>query len=173
MVKNATAGTFYIRLYNESTGRYRDLPIAPVYFANGAIDPNATRDSIQATLNADVEELGINWPTDKNSGGRADYNGPVTVRLMSDQEVTDRQGTYWDLGSDVTTAQYVYEISFMGEVHNTEIDLSPSPGNWNGLKVGTVRRRPLRSSSKKPRPARASTTFYGRAPPKTTTPRSP
>ena len=57
-----------------------------------------------------------------NSGGRASYNGPVTVRLMSDQEVLDRQGTYWDLGPDVDTSQYVYEISFMGEVHNTEID---------------------------------------------------
>ena len=64
--------------------------------ANPVIDQVATRKAIEDTLKADIEELGMNWPTAANSNNLAHYAGPVTVRLLPDKEVTDRQGTYWD-----------------------------------------------------------------------------
>ncbi len=138
--KRVTTGSFQIRVTNGTTGRAEDLTVTPAYTQgqNPVIDPVPTQRAIEAALKTLIQELGINWPTAANSGDRANFDGPVKVRLMSDQEILDRQGTYWDLGSSVNTGEYVYEISLMGEVHNTEITIQPNPGNpqWNQLKIG-------------------------------------
>ncbi|MCD4728414.1 MAG: hypothetical protein K8R46_12175 [Pirellulales bacterium] len=139
IVKNATSGDFQIRVHNYSTGRFRNFNITPVYTEgdNPVVNAEATRRAIEGALKADVEQLGINWPTKENSDNRAFFDGPVKARLMTDQEVLDRQGTYWDLGPGVDTTQYVYEISLMGEVHSTGISIGPNSSNskWNELKV--------------------------------------
>ena len=104
----------------------------------------ATQEAILATLQAHTSELGINWPTVAN-GGYGWANGPVTVRLLSDQEISDRHGhllgldSHGSTGTDnQTSSQYVYEITFQGEVHETPISLRAQPNNapWNILNVG-------------------------------------
>ena len=91
--------------------------------------------------------MGINWATTTNGGL---WSGPVTVRLLSDPEVQLREGSgagqtpYWDLSSDGVTydgagnpQQYVYEVTFQGEAHDTSLSINPPPGNatWNQLQI--------------------------------------
>ncbi len=136
--KNITSGDFTLRITNGLNRE--DITIAPVYTdaEPPAIDAEQTRGTILAALQACVQELGINWPTEANGGGQNGWLGPVTVRLLSDQEIIDREGTYWDLDPyGVSTSQYVYEVTFLGEVHNTTITLGPPPGStdWNQLEI--------------------------------------
>ena len=104
------------------------------------IDPAQTQKAIQSALQGAVQEVGINWATTANGGV---WEGPVTVRLLSDQEVELRAGigspsqtpTYWDLSQDGVTfdgtgtpQQWVYEVTFQGEAHDTSMSLEPSAG---------------------------------------------
>ena len=119
-------------------GDQNNLTINPVYTtgANPVVDPNATMTAIQNALQSDVQQVGINWPTRPAAAAQAGFEGPITVRLLSDQDVSDRMGTYWDLSPyGIDTSQYVYEITFIGEVHNTR-DGHRSPAgqcDWNAL----------------------------------------
>ena len=137
---DATSGSFNIQLTNEATTRNVVLTINPVYTtgSNPVVDPTGTLKAIQSAIQSAIQEVGINWPTAQNSNNLGGYPGPINVRLISDQEITEREGTHWDLTPyGIDTTQYVYEILFIGEVHNTEMNIVAQPGNpkWNQLMV--------------------------------------
>ena len=151
LTKNITSGSFTIRITNNNNSYdHQDITINPVYTtgANPVIDPTGTRAAILSALQGAVQEVGINWATEANGGVWA---GPVTVRLLSDQQVIAQEGTgapgqtpYWDLLSDGVSfdqagnpQQYVYEVTFQGEAHDTSLSINPPPGSttWNTLQI--------------------------------------
>ena len=100
-MKDATSGTFSVRLTNGTTGLYSDITITPVYTTNTnpVIDPGQTEQAILTALQGATAELGINW-FNYNTGTywTGQYGtGPVSIRLLSDQEVITREGSVcWD-----------------------------------------------------------------------------
>lgn len=114
---NATQGDFTIRLYGRPG--FEDITIAPVYFPNsGPVNPTQTRDAIETALRA-AQRTGTNWPYNF-------FEGPVTVRLISNAEKIYRDGTPYDLDNvglfpSIAPNDYLYEITFQGEVHDTQM----------------------------------------------------
>ncbi len=138
IVKNATSGNFVVRLTNGTTRPvFRTSPslpstrpaITPSSIRIGRYRPFWRRSRRPRRVGDQLVQLCQPAVLD-----RPDGTGPVSVRLLTRPEVTDRQGTYWDLAPDgVNTTQYVYEISFLGEVHDTSISHRAVAGNWNTL----------------------------------------
>ena len=90
LTKDITSGSFTVRVTNGPN--HQDITITPVYTTgdNPVIDQTQTTSAILTALQACVKEVGINWPTKDNQGS---WLGPVTVRLLSDQEVQEREGS--------------------------------------------------------------------------------
>ncbi len=150
LTKNITSGSFTIRITNNNNSYdHQDITINPVYTTgdNPVIDPTGTRAAILSALQGAVQEVGINWATEANGGVWA---GPVTVRLLSDQQVIAQEGT--GAGTDAVLGpvsdgvsfdqagnpqQYVYEVTFQGEAHDTSLSINPPPGSttWNTLQI--------------------------------------
>ncbi len=116
---NATQGDFTIRLVHPAVSGFEDITIAPVYFPNnGPVNPVQTRDAIETALR-NAQRTGVNWPYNF-------FEGPVTVRLISSAEKTYRDGTPYDLDNvglfpTIAPNDYLYEITFQGEVHDTQM----------------------------------------------------
>ena len=88
------------------------------------VNTAATAEAIRSAL-AGLQTTGINWP-------RPWFEGPVDVRVVSGDELAYRYDTHWDLvpsgvhleGVDGNTyTDYVFEITFQGEVHDTLMGL--------------------------------------------------
>ncbi len=148
---NATQGDFTIRLYHPFVSGFEDITIAPVYYPNsGPVNPYQTRDAIETALRT-AQRTGTNWPYNF-------FEGPVVVRLISNQEKQYRDGTPYDLDNvglfpDIAPNDYLYEITFQGEVHDTQMFMfitrhnmqigstatySPDIGEYMAADVGTV-----------------------------------
>ncbi len=95
IVKNATSGTFQIRVINGVTGRYQNITITPVYHDGRQPRgrPGATQKAIQDTLKADIEELGINWPTS------AEQRWSGRLRRTRHGPLADRSGSHRSAGN--------------------------------------------------------------------------
>lgn len=122
--QGATTGNLTVRLYRwdpELTfvnTRFEQFDIAPVY-TNNFFDPGRTLLSIRNTMNG-LRLTGDNWP--------ANYGPQVEVRLLGTTEITQRQGTAWDLSaggfpSSIGNLAYVYELDFGGESHDSSFDM--------------------------------------------------
>ncbi len=114
--KSLTAGAFVVKISDLETGlNNKAVTITPVYTGDPVvIDAAKTVDAIDNALQA---ALGVNWPED-------DYLGSVYVRLVSADEVAARDGTYWAFDGVDTDAQYVYEVTFIGEAHDSDITVA-------------------------------------------------
>ncbi len=100
------------------------------HFTDGAFDPALTLEDIHNILSnlSNTGGADANWPQDGGNINNGPFQGTVAVRQLSDEEVLARVGTPWDLSADVdpaaATPYAVYEITFMGELHDTPISLS-------------------------------------------------
>ncbi|MCR4412221.1 MAG: S1 family peptidase [Thermoguttaceae bacterium] len=118
---NATQGDFTIRLYHSSVSGYEDITVTPVYYNNGPVNPAQTRAAIETALRG-AQRTGTNWPYNY-------FEGPVTVRQISNSafggEKQYRDGTPYDLDnlffSSIASNDLLYEITFQGEVHDTQM----------------------------------------------------
>ena len=144
---DSTGGNFTVRIWNQASGAYEDVQIAPVY-VNSTLHRERTEAAIESALRG-ATLTGTNYPTNR-------YDGTVCVRLVSyggaaqgnSQEILDRQVTLsdgsqpwaypWDLTTLADTA--VYEITFQGEVHDSYLamsivsnNLSPNTANYLSL----------------------------------------
>ena len=98
---------------------------------NNVVNLANTRDNIEAALRG-LAGTGVNWP-DANDNNFP-YEGPVEVRLVSSLEIQQRQGTYWELedpfsvwtigARPVDPQDWVFEITFQGEVHDQFVGVS-------------------------------------------------
>ena len=106
-------GSFYLIAQNLLTGTQDAVEIEPAYVPFGdseIIDPVETLRIIQAILDDPDESLfGTGMLADK-----------CVVRLLTTAEIDLRQGTEWELAYDPAT-QYVYEITFIGNMHDSPI----------------------------------------------------
>ncbi|MBN1394651.1 MAG: trypsin-like serine protease, partial [Pirellulales bacterium] len=99
-------GTFLILVQSMLSGAYDIVEVEPVYVPYGEdqiIDPGGTLGAIQAALDSS-----------------AYLYGNCIVRMISEDELDLREDTYWELEYD-PTQQYVYEITFIGQLHDTPI----------------------------------------------------
>jgi len=116
---NATQGDFTIRLYHSWRPGFEDITVTPVYFPNnGPVNPYQTRTAIETALRG-AQRTGINWPYNF-------FEGPVTVRLISNFEKDYRDNTPYDLDNvglfpTIAPNDLLYEITFQGEVHDTQM----------------------------------------------------
>lgn len=130
---NATQGDFTIRLYHPSVPGFEDITVAPVYFPNnGPVNPAQTLAAIEAALRG-AQRTGVNWPYNF-------FEGPVTVRLISNLEKTYRDNTPYDLDNVFPSApiapnDLLYEITFQGEVHDTRMSMEITRHN---LQIGST-----------------------------------
>ncbi|MCE5303777.1 MAG: hypothetical protein LLF97_11820 [Planctomycetaceae bacterium] len=134
--KLATGGTFSLKVIN-SKNIETTVPIS-IQATGTSLDATKMIAAIEDALrsSAVLKILGINWDEtlDENDGTR--HEGTVSVRLISDAEIAAKANTDWDFSSrgvgDLTTpstgapyyASYIYEITFLGESHDTYISLS-------------------------------------------------
>jgi hypothetical protein len=114
--RNTASGNFTVQVV--VAGIKASVSITPVFFANGAIDSVNTGIAIQTAL-AGLSNVGINWPAPA-------YGGPVAVSLLTPSDLALLAGTAWDPAAQGinTSSNFVYEITFQGEVHDTPVDLS-------------------------------------------------
>ena len=89
------------------------------------MDAAKTAQAIHDALSA-ASILGMNWlQTADNTLGYTGtpFEGPVTVRLVPASEITEPYGHRMgrDQRRHVTRNDYVYEITFLGEVHDTPV----------------------------------------------------
>ena len=102
--------------------------ITPVFYPNGGpVNPDAT---VQVIFNAlqSLSIVGKDWPSVPvfPFGETPDdiQGATVQVRLVPASELTARAGTAWDpTTAGIFTNFYVYEITFLGELHDTQIGL--------------------------------------------------
>ena len=150
----AISGNIVVRLSN-LYGQYRDISITPVFYDAdpSLVNPYDTIKVIHDALTT-AGLLGIDWPETANFNGP--FDGPVSVRLLSvplqdpntgaysaTGELADRLGTAWDpTTAGIDTSMIVYEITFMGEVHDTYVGLSIRDNKLKteGTKVDEVQR---------------------------------
>ena len=138
---NAVTGSFQVKLTTSAGVNMDNTPltnaatitITPVYQANGGpVDAAKTAQAIHDALSA-ASILGINWPqTADNTLGYTGtpFEGPVSVRLVPASEITDRTGTAWDVtNGGITPTNYVYEITFLGEVHDSPVTMTTVAGS--------------------------------------------
>ncbi len=79
---------------------------------------------------------GVVAPTVQDAGFQGQANEPVLAATISAM-----QGTYWSLLSYLglqtqgldADANWIFEISFLGEVHDTPVTISSPPYPWDGL----------------------------------------
>ena len=109
---------------------YDAVAINPVYLTvNGkvvGVDPVNTAKAIQTALDA-APRVGKNWST------ATYYEGPVTVQWIQNPaafsgDVSDDPAatTPWSFPTSVTTGQYVFEVTFQGEMHDANVGLGYS-----------------------------------------------
>ena len=101
--------------------------INPVYFPNGGpIDPVKTMQAIHDALSA-ATIVGKNWPqTGYGTGGYTGsvFEGPISVTEI-DGNLSRLKGTAWDpLTQGMPDGQYIYEIVFLGEVHDSAVTMA-------------------------------------------------
>ncbi|MEN6407451.1 MAG: leishmanolysin-related zinc metalloendopeptidase [Thermoguttaceae bacterium] len=132
---NATSGTFTLRVTN-SKNIYVDVVITPAFYPNGGpIDPDKTIKIIHDTLSA-LPTMGVNWPQKDFTHL---FEGSLQVRLLSTAELTTRTGTNWDSTAyGIDGSSYVYEITFLGELHDSRVSISLAP-DGNKLKLAKIR----------------------------------
>ncbi len=134
--QSSTGGNFVVQLWTSQRDSYELITIAPVY-VNSVFLVEETRAAIEAALRAALF-VGDTWIYQQSYDTDAG-EGSVEVRTVASngdtQELADRDGTYWDIddlfgGDDdskngfSTDGYAVYEITFQGEVHDTNINLS-------------------------------------------------
>ena len=136
----AVSGSFQVTV--STGGGAATATITPVYFPNGGpVDPNATVQAIYNAIEA-LPNVGKAWPLPPivipKSGPIVEILGPtVEVRLVPVSELTARAGTAWDPGAIdpatgepyIDTSFYVYEITFIGELHDSAIGLAYTPNS--------------------------------------------
>ncbi len=124
-----TGGSFNI-VINPGSDLEEVVTVTVVMNDNDTVNRTETANAIEDALEAAII-TGVNWPENE-------YEGPVEVRLVGDAEVTAREGTPWEL--DWGTESIIYEITFQGEVHDTEmyIDLADNGNNLEGVRVEEV-----------------------------------
>jgi len=111
-----TGGSFTLRLYNPyDSSLYEDIAITPV-IVDERLQIGDTMDHIEEQLEAAITKLGDMYPTPK-------FEGTVSIRTISDYEIMAREGTYWELGDVAALAHVVYEITFQGSVHDTDVSI--------------------------------------------------
>ncbi len=91
--KGIAGGDFTIRLWHPDVGGHEDIVIEPAIRENDdgtfTFLVGETRTIIENLLEA-ATRTGVNWPEDA-------YGGPVSVRVIGDGEIHDRDGTYWEI----------------------------------------------------------------------------
>jgi hypothetical protein len=99
-----TEGTFFLGIMNLGDGSFDILEIEPVYIDGDPpiLDPDGTTDAIQAALD--------NSPV---------FSGNAIVRRISNAELNLRRDTYWELDYNTQSPQYVWEITFLNNCHDT------------------------------------------------------
>ncbi|NMC19448.1 MAG: hypothetical protein GYA33_03415 [Thermogutta sp.] len=116
--------SFQVRLYRGGQTGYENLTIDNLQI-NNVWSLQQTIDRIDAVLEGAVR-TGVNW-------AETAYEGPIDVRLLSFDEILNRQGTPWEVtdgfGSAVDPFEYaVFEVTFQGEGHDWPFYLIPNPG---------------------------------------------
>ena len=163
----AVTGNFTVLVQTPGNELGVAVVISPVYYPNnGPVNPNATVKAIYDALSS-LPIVGINWPgipVFPPGYVIQGIPGPtVDVRLVSaadlntnpsdlSGELVGLQGTPWDPSTNgISTSFYVYEITFAGELHDTQIRrLHGRRASW--------RRRPTR------RPTEFDVHRYGTTP---------
>ena len=125
---SVTAGQFHLQITTPwgTTANAGDV----IVYTNGAFDPYLTMLSIHDKLS----NLSVLWkpaildtPAWPQAGGSytaGAFEGTVDIRQLGDTEVDDRETTPWDLSSYGIDSSYaVYEITFMGTVHDVDIGM--------------------------------------------------
>ncbi|MDZ7616183.1 MAG: hypothetical protein U1E05_04215, partial [Patescibacteria group bacterium] len=121
--------SFLLRLYHPWCNGYEEVRVNAVLNEDFTMNMVDTAEAIRSAL-AGLQRTGVNWPYD-------DFEGPIDVRIVSAAEIQSRLGTRWDLtpggvnlagtgGSTYT--DYVFEITFQGEVHDTPMALFARDG---------------------------------------------
>ena len=166
LATTAVSGSFTVHVTTPG-GDSVDVTITPVYFPNGGpVDPVATTQVIHDALSA-LSIVGINWP---QAGFGQAFEGPIEVRWMSAGELAQLVGTAWDPATHgINTNFYVYEITFMGELHDTQIGLSyvAASSTLTGAPGTTSTRQSISF------PASAAAGWYSMTVNGVTTPRTP
>jgi len=123
--EDTSGGSFTMRFYNR--GDFEDVTVN-VVTQNGVLMAWDTAEAINDALEA-ATLTGINWPE-----GIPVYEGPIDVRVLSTEfwnaELLARQGTDWELPFVLDT-DYIFEVTFQGELHDTPLILSMAPGGNN------------------------------------------
>ena len=140
---NAISGGFSIRVSSGIDGGYVDVAIAPKYYSGGGkLDPYNTLKVIHDAIQSATSVLGLNWPQPSDASM---YEGPVSVRLVSpgggsvSQEMINRVGSDWDpANAGLDDTMTVYEIDFLGEVHDSSVYISMAPGDFDMKKKDPV-----------------------------------
>jgi subtilisin-like proprotein convertase family protein len=118
---------FTLRLSHPYVPGYVDIPVT-VARPNNVIDLAATAQNINVALQtAGLAYVGRNWP-------EITYEGTVDVRVLSAIEIATREGTAWEL-TGVDAGDYVFEITFQGEVHDIPMFLAGVDGTLTGQEV--------------------------------------
>ena len=134
--------SFVIRLSHPNRGGYEDLGVTVARTAQNVFLPNDTTRAIADALEA-AERTGINWPESNVYG----YEGPIDVRLLSPDEIITRQLAVlddgftrpWDLSwFGVNSNDWVWEVTFQGEVHDIPMWMSLREGELVGDEVQTI-----------------------------------
>jgi hypothetical protein len=118
--KDVNAGGLVLRIGDPNDGSYWDVIVVPVFYTDGTLNANATTQGIHDAIESAWPALGEAWK---------DAMGCISVRLLTSEEITARQNTDWEvLDGDGTAVdpdtQYVYEITFLGSVHDTNMSIS-------------------------------------------------
>jgi len=134
--------SFEIRLSHPDVAGFEDIAVTVVRDANGVFQPDDTTEVIAAGLEA-AARTGTNWPESDFYG----YEGPIDVRLLSQDEIIARQQAVledgitrpWDLSIfGVDSNDWVWEVTFQGEVHDTLMGVSLRNGTLTGDEVQTL-----------------------------------
>ena len=120
----AVSGSFDVDVTVD--GITQTASITPAYFpGGGTVDPVNTGKAIAAAI-AKLTNVGVNWPVADG------YNGPVMVELVNSPgapagSFSQILGSTWDPTAHGLSAQnYIYRVTFMGEVHDTPVAMSMS-----------------------------------------------
>ena len=145
--QSVTGGDLTLRIVHPNRNGWDDVTFA-ANIDNNFFDPFDTADNIEAAIEGAVR-TGVSW--DDTPG--VTYQGPVDVRYLysgfffGGDELTDREGTPWDLLWDdaffpgffagIQPTDYVFEVTFQGEVHDTPMLMYVAP-NGNNLTTDAV-----------------------------------
>jgi hypothetical protein len=134
---NCDGGSFTVQLQNLLLGEFQNITIQVATFGTpGPVNPTQTALNIQNALETSPL-VGINWPKNSNYPGPTPTStGPVECRYIPPGEVGWRVGSPWDVTDEVikepasgpgeftgTAADYYFEVTFQGEVHDTPMNL--------------------------------------------------